>query len=302
MFTEWMDYAQANEVKALDLISGDEAKAQAETIFQLLQEGSVKDIQSAVLMVDTQRKRNVDPAYLSSDLLNTQLADAVESIAESKWAWFGFQTPQEAVANSSAISGFVLSKAKQLVGKGYTPEVAVASAAKTFARNHDIINGQPLYNAGDSLVSRMNLVDGTPEEAINFHMSALGFQSGEFRVEGMQGDSLIISIADPDNPDYAAGLNELSINQIGTNFNNTVVLPPLEAATVAAVKAVTEETQSSRNALRRRKQALGITTGLSNADLDAEIERNIEKQNEARKFWLQVISGAVTDSKNLDLL
>jgi hypothetical protein len=117
----------------------------------------------------------------------------------------------------------------------------------------------------------------------------------------MQGDSLIISIADPDNPDYAAGLNELSISQIGTNFNNKVVLPPIEAATVAAVKAVTEETQSSRNALRRRKQALGITTGLSNDELDAEIERNIEKQNEAREFWLQVISGAVTDSKNLDL-
>jgi hypothetical protein len=302
MFTDWMDYAQANPVKALDMIAGDEAKAQAETIFSLLQEGSVQDIQSAVLMVDTQRKRNVDSAYLSSDLLNTQIAEQVESIAESKWSWFGFQSPQDAVANSSAISGFVTSKAKQLVAKGYSPEVAVVSAAKTFARNHDIINGQPLYNAGDSLAARMNLVDGSPEAAINFHMQALGFEQGEFRVEGMQGDSLIISTADPDNPDYAAGLNEISINHIGMNFNNTVVLPPLEAAVVSATKEVTEDAERDRANLRRRKQALGIFTGTSNAELDAEIERNIARQNEANEFWRKVISGGLTLGQNPNLL
>lgn len=293
MFEKWSKYAERNEVKALDLLPGDEAKAQAETMRSLLKEGAVDSVESAILMTRTMRDRPVDQAYLSSKDFNDDLENHVNDISASKWSWLGFQDPQQASDNQPAISAYLRGKAKELVQRNYPVKVAVEVAAKTFARNYDIINGIPVANRGQPLASRMGLQPGArPEDAINFHMeNGFGLSPGDFRVHDIIDDQVIVNVLDPDNPDYSEQYVPLSLKHLGDTYNVRVVLPPIEAAVANEVRAAVEKHSDEVADLRRRKQALGITTGLDNATLTKEIEENMQRTQKSRQAAAAYIQG-----------
>ncbi len=291
-FTDWQDYFAADPVKALDLITGDEAKAQAETVATLLLEGSAGDVASAVRMVDSQRKRNTDSGYLNSPDFTEDLDEAIEEIASSKWSWFGFQTPQEAVANTGAIKGFVSRKARELVARGYDMKTAVSASAKTFARNHDIINGVDVYNAGKPMAEGMQLRQGagTAEEAINLYMGQrFNRQPDEFRVVGMDRGIVRIHTSDPDNIDYIDTVQEFNLREIGLHANNGVWLQTQEALVVDGVRRATESHRRKVSALRKRRQALGLPN-LSIAGLNAKITETQNERAAQRVRRAQILS------------
>ena len=290
-FENWMDYADANEVKALDLITGDESQTRAQTIYDLVKSGAAEDVSTAVVMAEQSRLQPADPAYLSSKDFNDQLFAQVEDLAASKWGWFGFQTPQEASENLPQISAWIREDTKRRVMQKFPLEAAAKAAAKAFAKNHDFVNGVPIANEGTPLAVRMGLEAGaTASDAVAFHMQGLGFDSGDYRVIGVTGENtLYVSITDPDNPDYAESYEEVSLREIGNNYNLQVVLPPIEGEIANQVLKTARDHVTQRQALKKHKQSLGITTGLDDATLD----RELEDRNKALNLQRDIIERAM---------
>lgn len=283
---EWMEYADVNEVKALDLISGEDNQANMQTVYDLVKEGAAADVDTAILMVNEMRQKQIDPSYLSSSDFNDDLGKAVENIAASKWSWFGFQTPQEASDNLPVISGWIKGRAKKHAARGLPVETAVKLATQQFTRTHDFINGVPVFNQGTPLATRMELRGGSVQEAVNFHMANLpqgGFEPDEFVIAGLEGPNLIVSVVDPDNADYADSYHTLNIREVGNNWNNGVVLPPLEGAVAQEVMKSTRDFVQQREAYKRYRQSLGLPEA-STEQLNTELEDLMKSKNLQRQI------------------